>query len=134
MKKADRDKVFNKYGGKCAYCGCDLDNTWQVDHAISKFYSFMIEDINHISNLMPACKKCNHYKRSLCIDRTDTHIGFRDYLKSFHKRLAKLPKNTQVKRTQQRKIYMQDIADRYGITVEKPFSGIFYFEQTKTKL
>lgn len=32
MKKADRQKVFDKYGGKCAYCGCELINGWHVDH------------------------------------------------------------------------------------------------------
>jgi len=31
MKKADREKIFNKYGGKCAYCGCDLVKGWHVD-------------------------------------------------------------------------------------------------------
>lgn len=32
MKKADRQKIFDKYGGKCAYCGCDLQKGWCVDH------------------------------------------------------------------------------------------------------
>ena len=31
MKKADREKVFNKYDGKCAYCGEDLKKGWHVD-------------------------------------------------------------------------------------------------------
>lgn len=31
MKKADRELIFNKYGGKCAYCGCDLEKGWHVD-------------------------------------------------------------------------------------------------------
>lgn len=32
MKKADRQKIFEKFGGKCAYCGCDLEKGWHVDH------------------------------------------------------------------------------------------------------
>lgn len=28
----ERDIVFNKYKGKCAYCGCDLVKGWHVDH------------------------------------------------------------------------------------------------------
>jgi hypothetical protein len=32
MKKADRIKIFEKYGGRCAYCGCELDGRWCVDH------------------------------------------------------------------------------------------------------
>lgn len=32
MNKADRQKIFDKYGGKCAYCGCELQKGWHVDH------------------------------------------------------------------------------------------------------
>lgn len=32
MKKSEREIVFNKYGGKCAYCGCELQKGWHVDH------------------------------------------------------------------------------------------------------
>lgn len=31
MKKADREIVFNKYGGRCAYCGEKLQKGWHVD-------------------------------------------------------------------------------------------------------
>lgn len=31
MKKADRELIFNKYNGKCAYCGEDLQKGWHVD-------------------------------------------------------------------------------------------------------
>ena len=40
MEKKVRQSVFDKYGGRCAYCGCELDSKWQVDHAISKLYWF----------------------------------------------------------------------------------------------
>src|SRR5688572_25533552 len=32
MNKKVREAIFNKYGGKCAYCGCDLLKGWHVDH------------------------------------------------------------------------------------------------------
>lgn len=32
MRKAERETVFNKYGGKCAYCGTELQKGWHVDH------------------------------------------------------------------------------------------------------
>ena len=32
MKKTDREKVFNKCGGRCAYCGDELKKGWHVDH------------------------------------------------------------------------------------------------------
>lgn len=28
----ERDIIFNKYGGRCAYCGCELQKGWHVDH------------------------------------------------------------------------------------------------------
>lgn len=134
MKKKDRELVFNKYGGRCAYCGDELDSKWQVDHAVSKSYFFLIDPLNlksvdKIENLMPACYPCNHYKRSLCVEPFDTHIGFRGYMSTFHNRLAKLPKSTNVHATKKRIEYMNVIAKKYGITPEKPFSGSFYFDK-----
>jgi 5-methylcytosine-specific restriction endonuclease McrA len=32
MTKKDRQLIFDKYNGKCAYCGCDLKKGWHVDH------------------------------------------------------------------------------------------------------
>jgi hypothetical protein len=32
MKKSDRQNIFEKYAGKCAYCGCELQKGWHVDH------------------------------------------------------------------------------------------------------
>lgn len=32
MSKEERQKIFDKYGGKCAYCGCELQKGWHVDH------------------------------------------------------------------------------------------------------
>lgn len=29
--KKEREIIFNKYGGKCAYCGCNLEKGWHVD-------------------------------------------------------------------------------------------------------
>lgn len=31
MKKSDREKIFNKYDGRCAYCGEALVKGWHVD-------------------------------------------------------------------------------------------------------
>jgi len=129
MKKRDRIKA--KYGGKCAYCGTVLEEDWQVDHKTSKQYwpySSTTGSINDEVNLVPACRICNHYKREKCIESAGHHVGYREYMKKFHTRLKKLPKNTQVQRTAERIKYMQCIADRYNITVDKPWSGVFYMD------
>lgn len=128
-----RDRVFAKFGGRCAYCGWMLNDKWQVDHAISKCYWFMVDPedmkaVNNFENLNPACKECNHYKRSHCVESFYHHVGFREYMMKFHIRLGKLPKKTMVAKTTKRKAYMYAIADRYNITPTQPFSGKFYFE------
>ena len=32
LKKAEREQVRMKYGGRCAYCGNDLGERWHADH------------------------------------------------------------------------------------------------------
>lgn len=125
MNKKLREEVRLKYGGLCAYTGKPLGDDWQVDHMTPIFHYDMklVEgEHNHINNLYPSLRIVNHYKRAKGLE------GFRKYMKSFHKRLAKLPKNTKVLRTQKRKEYMYKIAEAFDIDVDKPFSGIFYFE------
>ena len=134
MKKAIREEVLKKFLGKCGYCGSPITlKDMQVDHMTSKHYASYNEGTNHkaIENLMPTCKSCNHYKRAKCIESSGYHIGYRDYMKTFHKRLGKLPKNTQSPKTIRRKEYMWIIANKYGITPDKPWGGIFYYETIK---
>ena len=56
MKK--RDKVYQKYGGKCAYCGVILVKGWHIDHVKPLIYG----GSNDLENLNPSCKDCNNYK------------------------------------------------------------------------
>lgn len=65
IPKVVRESVRNKYGGKCAYCGCDLPERFHVDHLvpISRKYS-----TNDISNLMPACPQCNNFKHTWSLE------------------------------------------------------------------
>lgn len=59
----NREKVFNKYGGCCAFCGNNLEKGWHV-WDIMPIQSVVtekgnIEKINtEYENLMPACKEC----------------------------------------------------------------------------
>lgn len=127
MKKEVRQIVFEKYNGLCAYTGRPLGEGWQVDHAIPKCHWVWQQPQTNtrpddISNLLPAIKIVNHYKRALDIEK------FRNYMLSFHNRLAKLPKKTASKNTIKRKEYMYKIAELFEINNETPFKGKFYFE------
>ena len=65
IKKEIRLKVYNKYNGHCAYCGKEIEyKDMQVDHFIPKGIGYSGEDLDTLENYMPACRRCNHYKRA----------------------------------------------------------------------
>jgi hypothetical protein len=128
MTKKARQQVYDKFIGLCAYTGKPLGNDWQVDHIEPYFYSRMFQrDPNRTENLFPALRIVNHYKRCNNLE------SFRMYMLSFHKRLAKLPKEPRVEKSAKRKEYMLKVADAFGIAADKPFSGVFYFETITPK-
>jgi hypothetical protein len=105
MKKELRQKVWNKYNKRCAYCGTELEyKQLQVDHIDAKY----LGGSDELNNYNPSCRGCNFYKSTFTID------GFRTQLKSLHERLFK--------------IFIVKMAVRYGILSYKPFSDKFYFE------
>ena len=72
MKKELREKVFDKYDGHCAYCGCKLQmKDMQVDHIGSQYLTRLKGEkvIETIETLNPSCRKCNFYKGTLSIER-----------------------------------------------------------------
>lgn len=128
----DRIAVYNKFNGKCAYSGSDLDNDWEIDHLVSKCmldrYNSDKIDPNGFDNLMPTQKVINHYKRGLWLE------DFRDLrLKDLHLKLIKLPKCPRANASIRRKKYMFKIAEYFGITPDNPFSGIFYYETLRKR-
>ena len=133
--RTKRELIKNKFGGLCAYSGKELDDKWQIDHSTPKMHYIWIQpkeqrerlgidfdNVDDIKNLLPAISIVNHYKRDKTIDQ------FREYLLTFHLRLAKLPKKTAVKATERRIKYMKKVAELFEIEVDKPFCGKFYFE------
>lgn len=124
--KIDRKLIYDKFGGKCAYCGCELNGKFQVDHIIPQrnfethiknnwripeFLSHLtISQLNHIDNLFPSCASCNKYKDTHCLET------FRYELGEMRKRLNNL--STHYK-----------ISKRFGLIkeIEKPI--VFYFEE-----
>jgi 5-methylcytosine-specific restriction endonuclease McrA len=118
--------IYNKFGGKCAYCGSDLNGKFQIDHVIPQalfwnhvrykkrvpsFLTHLNEsDVNHQDNLVPSCQSCNNYKSTMDIET------FRGELEKLVERLNK--RSTQYK-----------IAKRYGFIEERSFRVEFYFEK-----
>ncbi len=134
-----REIIFNKFEGKCAYTGKLLPDDWQIDHGIPKSRSIWWQSTStkrilgcecdipdDIRNLFPSLPIVNHYKRHLTINE------FRYYMSNFHIRLSALPKKTNRPKTKRRIEYMNKVAEAFGISVDKPFSGVFYFERVKS--
>ena len=128
ISKKDREIVKNMFGGKCAYTGTELLPDWQIDHvnAVRRNWwlnnSAMFEENHKLENMLPSQRLVNHYKHSMDLEQ------FRFFMKDFHIRIGKLPKNPKTEKSIRRKKYMLDIAELFDITPDKPFSGKFYFE------
>jgi len=129
-KMIDRQQVYDKFNGLCGYSGTPLEDNWQIDHVIPKSKShFLKNDIDNINNLIPCQRIINHYKRQLLIDDCyNTRWNFRYRISILHKKLKALPKNPRAEKSIKRKEYLLKVASYFGITPDKPFSGVFYFE------
>ena len=114
-KKEQRVAIWQKYNGHCAYCGKELAfKEMQVDHYfpqwsphIAKMWGKM--EVDDFRNLMPSCRRCNHYKRAYLPE------DFRKMIKTLHERVLK--------------IYIAKVAEDFGIITIHPFDGVFYFEK-----
>ena len=69
-----RQSVYEKTGGRCAYCGTELTlRAMQADHMIP--YQFVDAlrtqgfDVNSDENIFPACRSCNNYKHSMTVEK-----------------------------------------------------------------
>lgn len=106
----NRREVLDKYDGHCAYCGKMIDlKTMQVDHLQPK----CLGGTDDFENLMPSCRRCNHYKRASTLE------NFRMSLSGLLSRLQK--------------IYIYKVARDYGLVQEVKWSGKFYFERLRTE-
>ncbi len=124
MTKKDREIIFNKYNGHCAYCGVILQKGWHVDELLpvrrnmkwnndrTRFVhdgTYEHPERLNIDNQMPSCPSCNINKHSMSLEE------FRSLIAGFMKHLNEI--NTQYK-----------IAKRYGLVQETNAKVIFYFE------
>ena len=124
MTKKERQIIFDKYGGKCAYCGCDLVKGWHADHIepivrdskwnrnkgrFDQTGTCRKPENETLENYNPACASCNIQKNSFTVEQ------FRNNIKQFVNSLNEY--NTQYK-----------FAKRYGLVTETGVEVTFYFE------
>lgn len=66
--KIDRQFIWKKYGGYCAYCGREIEfKKMQIDHYWPRRLAHLEpgQDNDRPGNLMPTCQKCNIHKHAM---------------------------------------------------------------------
>lgn len=87
LTKKQRAELRQKFGGRCAYCGCDLGEKWHADHVepVIRFGGKMVyQERDNIANLVPACHPCNLHKHCNSVEdyRRIIDDGRREFLVS----------------------------------------------------
>jgi len=107
VSKPLRLKIWNKFEGHCAYCGCEIElNKMQVDHIHAHLKGGECEE----NNFNPSCRRCNMWKGAMSIE------DFRDFIYT-------QPKNLLRDRGSMR------IAVDYGLVIVNEEKPVFYFEK-----
>lgn len=110
ITRKTREIVYAKYNGHCAYCGQSIKlENMQVDHFVPKRAFNGGAEADHIENLMPSCRRCNHYKRAGSIE-----FFRRMLLEMKHKVMG---------------TYLGKVAQDFGMVEWKGWDGKFYFER-----
>ena len=114
MNKACRKRVHDIFGGKCAYCGCELPERWHADNIEPIVRNWWNGTCNHPeldveSNYFPSCPSCNILKSSFGIEIF--RKGIQGYVNSLNQY------STQYK-----------MAKKFGLVQETNVEVKFYFE------
>jgi len=133
LTPTQREEIRKKYGGRCAYCGCELGQRWHADHLwpVQRDYEWVRDENGRVifvngqpkkrciglanaqcdtfENMMPACPSCNTIKGSNTLGR------FREIIAGFITSLNR--DSTQYK-----------FAKRYGLVKESNIEVKFYLE------
>ena len=118
MNKQLRQQVYQKFGGRCAYCGNPIDKRlMQVDHIVPVYrgqrgHKERIKQSETIDDLNPACGRCNRYKATMSLD-------------VFRREISK-----QVDRARAKSLNFR-LAEDYGLIKPTGVEVVFYFERSK---
>lgn len=114
LTKVQREEIYKKFDGHCAYCGRAIDyKDMQVDHIVS-VHSWNEQECgaDDMDNLFPACRSCNHYKRAHSVEY-------------FRKMISEIPSKLA------RDNYIYKVGCNYGFFDSWPRHVEFYFEKVK---
>ena len=112
--KKNRDKIYNKYDGRCAYCGCALKNSGRgmhVDHIGSVLRGG--QDVEE--NYNPSCISCNTSKSTYTLEE------FRERLSEEGDRLRRDSAKFR-------------LLERFGIISQTKTRLEFYYEKSASRM
>ena len=127
LTPAQRDDLYIRYNGRCAYCGNRLEKKWHADHVrpvqrdgnwirTGKRYEYVANgtqrfpDRDNFANLEPACVPCNIHKSDMDLE---------SWRKLLERSAATLERNYSTYRH----------ALRFRLVVPAPPKVTFYFER-----
>ena len=118
LTKAERQAVWAKYGGRCAYCGCELPERWHVDHLKpvrrrtwrrADQGELRWPQRHRLDNCMPSCPPCNIDKHARSLE------AWREWLTAHLRSLQRQPNYRLVR--------------AHGLVAETDAPVVFYFER-----
>lgn len=119
--KLDRQQVYDKYDGRCSYCGEQIElKQMQVDHLMPQYWLTLPnpkvtkEQVYCFENLMPSCRVCNKNKDTYPLET------WREMLQTQVERIRKYQASFRV-------------AERFGLVQEINKKVVFYFETLTTR-
>lgn len=125
LSKVERATLRGKFGGRCAYCGCELGERWHADHIesverkLARVNGRVVStsemwrpERDTIDNLNPACAPCNIDKHCMTLE------GWRSKLQDA---CNVLQRNQPTYRH----------ALRFGLVQETKIRVTFYFERVR---
>jgi 5-methylcytosine-specific restriction endonuclease McrA len=118
--KINREDVYLKYHGHCAYCGVEITiKQMQIDHIEPHWHTLtemeaqkskLKKGSHDISNLNPSCARCNKWKSTYSLEQ------FREVIETSLNRLERDTPNFRLARD-------------FGLIHVKPSKIIFFFEK-----
>ena len=121
MTGTQRQQVYDKTGGHCAYCGCELPSKgWHLDHIIPVYRGHdgvnpRFRGLDTVENALPACPRCNRWKSVMSVETFRGEIGAQ---------VARLRRDSAAFR----------LAEDYGQVAYVLAPVVFYFESQNDRL
>lgn len=89
LRKAERAELFERFNGRCAYCGEHLGERWCADHVEpiireTKYQrgkgfvqtgAMLRPQLDTLENMMPSCAPCNIHKGSYSLESWRLELG-----------------------------------------------------------